>query len=198
MSNRSLRGPTHLQASLAVVTLVLAACGGGGGDTAAPSTAVSGAAGPAAISAGSTCGLADFTASALARINPLRATGADCGSAGRFGAVAALAWNAKLVQAADGHSKDMAANNFFFHTSADGRTLADRVNAAGYVWAGLGENIAAGHPSVNAVMDGWIASPGHCANLMNASFTEVGLVCVPGTATSNYTTYWTMDLARAR
>jgi uncharacterized protein YkwD len=47
-------------------------------------------------------------------------------------------------------------------------------------------------------MDGWIASPGHCANLMNASFVEVGVACVPGTAGDTYSTYWTMDLGRPR
>ena len=80
----------------------------------------------------------------------------------------------------------------------DGRTLGDRVSAAGYAWSSLGENIAAGYPGIDAVMDGWIASPGHCANLMNAGFTEVGVVCVPGAAGATYSTYWTMDLGRPR
>jgi uncharacterized protein YkwD len=92
----------------------------------------------------------------------------------------------------------LAAQNYFSHTSADGRTLADRVNATGYAWSSLGENIAAGYPTVNAVMDGWIASPGHCANLMNAGFAEVGVACVPGRAGDTYSTYWTMDLGRPR
>ena len=134
----------------------------------------------------------------LARINQVRASGADCGVDGVFGAAAALAWNDKLTAAAEGHSQDMAAKNYFSHTSADGRTLADRVNASGYAWSSAGENIAAGYSTVNAVMDGWIASPGHCANLMNAGFTEVGVVCVPGRAGTTYSTYWTMDLGRPR
>jgi len=146
----------------------------------------------------STCGLRDFRASLLARINQVRATGANCGSDGVFGAAPPLAWNDLLTTAADGHSKDMAARNYFSHTSADGRTLADRVNATGYAWASLGENIAAGYIGVNAVMDGWIASPGHCANLMNAGFAEVGVACVPGAAADTYPTYWTMDLGRPR
>ena len=57
----------------------------------------------------------------------------------------------------------MATQNYFSHTSADGRTLADRINATGYAWSALGENIAAGYPSVNAVVDGWMASDGHCS-----------------------------------
>lgn len=180
---------------------VLAACGGGGDDTApalAPVTSAAPAASAPATSIGSTCSLPDFRASLLARINQVRARGADCGADGVFGAAAPLAWNDKLTLAAEGHSQDMAAKNYFSHTSADGRTLADRINASGYAWSSVGENIAAGYAGVNAVMDGWIASPGHCANLMNAGFVEVGVVCVPGIAGDTYSTYWTMDLGRPR
>jgi uncharacterized protein YkwD len=92
----------------------------------------------------------------------------------------------------------MATKNYFSHISADGRTLADRINATGYAWSSIGENIAAGYSTVDSVMNGWMSSDGHCANIMNASFTEVGLACVPGTAGSSYGTYWTMDLAQAR
>jgi len=193
--------------AVAALAVVVAACGGGGGDDApaAPGTGAAPAASAPASSpasggttTASTCGLRDFRASLLARINQVRATGANCGSDGVFGAAPPLAWNALLTTAADGHSKDMAARNYFSHTSADGRTLADRVNATGYAWTSLGENIAAGYVGVNAVMDGWIASPGHCANLMNAGFAEVGVACVPGTAADTYPTYWTMDLGRPR
>ena len=111
---------------------------------------------------------------------------------------APVVWNDKLTLAAEGHSQDMAAKNYFSHTSADGRTLGDRVNATGYSWSSLGENIAAGYPTINAVMEGCIASPGHCANLMHAGFAEVGVVCVPGAPGDTYSTYWTMDLGRPR
>ena len=185
--------------------LLLAACGGGGDDDAAPAAAASAptagaasSAAPAASAVASTCGLPDFATSALARINQHRAAGATCGARGSFSAVPALAWSAKLTQAADGHSQDMAAQNYFSHTSADGRTVGNRIDATGYLWNTYGENIAAGYPTVNAVIDGWMASDGHCANVMGANFTEVGLACVPGTSTSTYNTYWTMDLARPR
>jgi len=115
-----------------------------------------------------------------------------------FAPAPALAWNSQLTQAADAHSQDMAAKNYFSHTSADGRTLADRINATGYAWSGIGENIAAGYSTVNIVMDGWMSSDGHCANIMSPNFTAVGLACVPGTTSSTYSTYWTMDLARPR
>ena len=191
---------------------LLAACGGGGD---APTSALSGAAGtpaapasagPAASSpstespsapaptATATCGLSNFATAALTRINQLRATGASCGARGVFAPTTALAWSNLLTQAAEGHSSDMASVNFFSHTSSDGRTLAPRVSATGYTWLTLGENIAAGYATIDSVMDGWIASDGHCANLMSPAFTEVGMACVPGLPTSGYNTYWTMDL----
>jgi len=193
-----------LPGALATALCALLAACGGGGDAAAPGAgtsatpAASAPVGTPATSTGSTCNLADFRASVLARINQVRASGANCGNDGVFAAAAPLTWNDKLTAAAEGHSQDMAAKNYFSHTSADGRTLAERVTATGYAWSTLGENIAAGYPGVNAVMDAWIASPGHCANLMNAGFAEVGVVCVPGVAGDTFSTYWTMDLGRPR
>lgn len=180
---------------LAALWLVagLAACGGGGDDTAAPAPA------PApAPAAASTCGLPDFVTAAMARINQWRASGATCGARGAFAPAPALAWNNRLTQAADAHSRDMAANDFFSHTGSGGSTLASRVSAAGYEWRSLGENIAAGQTGIAQVVDGWIASEGHCANLLNPSFREVGLSCVSGTASTSYRSYWTMDLGAPR
>ena len=133
----------------------------------------------------------------MARINQYRATGADCRSQGRFGPAPALNWNALLTNSSAAHSQDMATQNYFSHTSLDGRTMADRISAAGYVWRTIGENIAAGHGSVNAVIDGWMASDGHCANIMNPAFRDVGLACVVATR-ATYGTYWTMNLGAAR
>ena len=196
---------SYAGAAAGLLLMFLAGCGGGGGDAPASTAAPASAAAPAApasavssvgTSAVSDCGLADFQASAMARINQWRASGADCHTKGKFAAATSLSWNSRLTQAADGHSKDMVANNFFDHVSADGRTFDKRIDATGYTWSALAENIAAGYPSVNAVIDGWIASDGHCANLMNPAYTEVGLVCVPGTKANTYNNYWTMDLAR--
>ena len=152
----------------------------------------------AVTTTGSTCGIPDFATSALARINQLRAAGADCRTKGSFAPTAALTWSALLTQAAEVESQDMAANNFFSHTGSNGSTPDTRVDATGYTWSNLGENIAGGYPTIDAVMTGWMASDGHCANLMNPNFDQVGLVCVPGTAADTYGTYWTMDLARSR
>ena len=180
--------------ALAAAVPLVAGCGGGGS-----SDAGVGAAAPAPGSGElSTCGLGNFSVRILQRINQLRASGANCGSSGQFASAPAVAWNAKLTQAADGHSQDMAANNYFSHTSRDGRTFSQRIDATGYAWSTAGENIAAGYSSVDAVMDGWTQSPGHCANLMNPNFSEIGVACVPGTSSTDYSNYWTMDLARPR
>jgi uncharacterized protein YkwD len=190
-----------LFASVAIAPLALvAACGGGGSGDGGASAAPPPGAAPAPSSAAelSTCGLSDFSGRILQRINQLRASGANCGSSGQFAPAPAVAWNALLTKAADGHSQDMAARNYFEHTSADGRTFAQRIDAAGYSWSAAGENIAAGYPSVDAVMDGWTQSAGHCANLMSQNFTEIGVACVPGTSSTTYNNYWTMDLARPR
>jgi len=180
--------------ALAAAASLVAGCGGGGSsDASAPAPSPAPAPGAGVLS---TCGLSDFSGRILQRINQLRASGANCGSSGQFASAPAVAWNAKLTQAADGHSQDMAANNYFAHTSLDGRTFAQRIDATGYAWSTAGENIAAGYASVDAVMDGWTQSPGHCANLMNPDFSEIGVACVPGTSSTTYSNYWTMDLAK--
>ena len=187
----------------------LAACGGGGGDAApapsaigaTPAPSPSPAPSPAPSSAPvvlSTCGYGDFAARLLQRVNTLRASGAVCGNLGSFPPAGALTWNTQLTQAADGHSQDMAAQNYFSHTSLDGRTFSQRITATGYTWSTAGENIAAGYLGIEAVMVGWIGSEGHCANLMNANFTEIGVACVPGTSADKFSNYWTMDLAKPR
>ncbi len=144
-----------------------------------------------------TCGLPAFRDEALRLINEHRAAGANCGSAGTFAPTGAVAWNDALTTASFDHSKDMADRNYFDHTSADGRVLSDRVNATGYRWWLLGENIAAGYPSVAAVVDGWMKSPGHCRNIMNSGFREIGMACAHNAA-STYKLYYTLDLATPR
>ncbi|MBV0881602.1 CAP domain-containing protein [Noviherbaspirillum sp. L7-7A] len=130
----------------------------------------------------------------LNRVNQARAAGRSCGTT-YYGPAPALTWNTNLFNAAGAHSTDMAANNYFSHTSLDGRNAGQRITGAGYAWRGYGENIAAGQTSVQSVVDGWLASPGHCANIMNANLVDIGAACVAN-STSTYRTYWTMDLAR--
>lgn len=146
------------------------------------------------LTAANTCSLSNFQTDLMTLINQARASSKVCGGTA-YPAVPALAWNSKLFDASAAHSADMANNNYFSHTSLDGRTFDQRISAAGYGWSRLGENIAAGQSSAASVMAGWMASPGHCSNIMGANFTEVGVACVVNNS-STYHTYWTMDLGK--
>ncbi|MNF94804.1 Cysteine-rich secretory protein family protein [compost metagenome] len=126
----------------------------------------------------------------LAQVNAARAKPRLCGRQ-RFAAARPLAWNASLGAAAQGHSKAMAYGNYFSHRDPDGDTAADRARAAGFRGRQIGENIAAGQGSPNKAMAGWLASPGHCANLMNPMFTQVGAAYAMD-ARSDQGVYWTM------
>jgi uncharacterized protein YkwD len=139
---------------------------------------------------------ADLEQQVLQATNERRAAGANCGSEGNFGPAAPLAMQSQLRAAARRHSWHMGEEGYFAHESPGGpcgNTPWDRIETAGYTgWTALGENIAAGYPAVQQVMDGWMGSDGHCANIMSPSFTEIGIgyASVPG---SPYTVYWTQD-----
>lgn len=109
----------------------------------------------------------------LEQINAARAQARQCGGQ-PFAAAAPLAWNATLAGTAESHSRAMANGNFFDHRDRDGRTPGDRAELAGYSGQQIGENIAAGLDGARKVVDGWLASPGHCANLMAPQFSELG------------------------
>ncbi|MFF4099429.1 sigma-70 family RNA polymerase sigma factor [Streptomyces sp. NPDC001903] len=81
----------------------------------------------------------------------------------------------KLQSAAQGHSDDMAARDFFDHTNPDGADPGKRTTAAGYRWSTYGENIARGQQTAASVMDSWMKSPGHRANILNCSFKDIGV-----------------------
>lgn len=98
------------------------------------------------------------------------------------------------MAAARGHSTDMARLDYLSHTGRDGRSVAQRVLAQGYPWSVVGENLAAGPQTVDEVVDGWLASPGHCVNLMKRDFAEVAVACVQREGTT-WGRYWTMVLA---
>jgi uncharacterized protein YkwD len=171
-------------------------------------SALAGAAPLKAEPAAPQCEAPGFAAAALARINELRAAGADCRSSGRFAPAPALAWSTPLAQAAARHALDMAAQGLFSHTGSDGSSLSERVQAAGYAWRLVGENVAMGQADIDSVTAGWLARDGHCANLMDPRFTDAGLACrvaspaalAPSSrsAPSTHRLYWTLDLARPR
>ena len=125
----------------------------------------------------------------LSFLNTARSQPRQCGTQA-FDAAQPLAWNASLAGAAEGHSRSMANNNFFDHKGRNGDTPGDRVELAGYQAQQVGENIAAGQDNARKVVDGWLASPGHCATLMNPAYREVG-VAYAADPKSDAGIYWT-------
>ena len=109
----------------------------------------------------------------LELLNSARTQPRQCGNR-TFAPTTPLAWNTTLATAAEIHSRDMANNNYFDHKGRDGSTPGDRVELAGYNAQQVGENIAAGQDTTRKLVDGWLASPGHCANVMNPEFRELG------------------------
>ncbi len=89
-----------------------------------------------------------------------------------------LVWNEEVAEVAGAHSLDMSDRDFFAHTNPDGVTPAQRLRNAGIDYRRMAENIAWGYPTGSAVLQGWLGSPGHRANIENCALLEhgVGLV----------------------
>jgi Ca2+-binding RTX toxin-like protein len=106
-----------------------------------------------------------------------------------------LSLSQKLDTAADGHSDRMANGDFFAHTDPkDGSSAGTRIERTGYQWNTWGENIAAGYSTPEAVVQAWMNSSGHRANILNPNFTHlgVGYAYLPNdTGSVNYSHYWT-------
>ncbi len=104
----------------------------------------------------------------------------------------------RLRAAAQGHTEDMALNDFFSHTGSNGSSPWDRIVAQGYNFSTAGENIAAGYTTPQEVMNGWMSSPGHRANILDCDFTDIGVgyyYLGNDTGDVNYNYYWTQDFA---
>ncbi len=136
----------------------------------------------------------DVAGRVLARVNQARAQARRCGSQS-FGAAAPLALNALLGRAAAAHAGSMARHGYLDHQGRDGSTPADRVSRTGYPWRSVGENIAAGQTTADQVVSGWLASPEHCANIMEPRFTEMG-VAYAVNAGSEGGIYWAQVFGR--
>lgn len=149
------------------------------------------------------CNIENFAQQLMEKINAARAVSRTCGTT-VMPAVAPLQyWNTKLQAAAEKHSTDMAVNNFLSHTGSDGSTLIDRLASVGYVsGSGLvGENalmspgfVYRADPIGNS-MDTWLASEGHCKNIMSSDWDEMGAACV---ISQNGTAYITNDFSGTR
>jgi uncharacterized protein YkwD len=126
----------------------------------------------------------------LALANAARQQARNCGDKA-FAAAAPLAWNQALGQAAQLHSEDMAQHHYFQHVQPDGSVPAERATRAGYRWRLIGENIASGQRTPEEAVASWLDSPGHCANLMNPRFTEMGAAYAINPQNDNRTAFWT-------
>ncbi|KES08737.1 hypothetical protein BU52_01425 [Streptomyces toyocaensis] len=143
--------------------------------TSAPKPSTSAPAAPSATASG-----------AVARVVEL--VNAERGKAG----CSPVTVNATLTEAAQNHSEDMAASGTMSHTGSDGSSPGDRITRAGYSWSTYGENVAYGYSTPEQVMQGWMTSPGHKANILNCAFKEIGVgLAQPGS-------YWTQDFGTAR
>jgi uncharacterized protein YkwD len=127
----------------------------------------------------------------LTLVNQRRAAGAVCGGVTKAPAPP-LTLDTRLRCAARKHSKDMGTGNFFSHTGSNGSTPWQRITSAGYSYTRAAENIAAGHATAAAVVNGWMASTGHCNNIMNPLLRHLGVGYFPA-STSTYKHYWTQD-----
>jgi uncharacterized protein YkwD len=133
---------------------------------------------------------------ALQLVNEIRARGTRCGEHS-FAPAPPVRLSGTLAGVALGHAADMAEHNYFEHQDLAGRSPAQRVRAVGYAEKLVGENIAYGPKSAEEVVQGWLDSPGHCENIMDPRFAEMGIAYAAGRA-SKRGLYWVQLLADPR
>ncbi|MCX4960572.1 CAP domain-containing protein [Streptomyces virginiae] len=162
-----------------------------GGSTGGGSGTSGGSGGSGGSSGGSTGGSSGGSGSSsgdesavLALVNKERSA-AGCGP---------LTVNGKLAAAARAYSDTMARSGVMSHTGPDGSTMTSRVEAAGYGWSRLGENIARGQSDADSVMKAWMNSSGHRANILNCSFREIGI----GVHKGDGGPWWTQDFGTSK
>jgi uncharacterized protein YkwD len=130
----------------------------------------------------------------LQLVNDVRAVGTRCGEKA-FGPASPLQLSATLDAVAAAHANDMARHDYFEHVDREGRSPADRLRATGYQERLVGENIAYGPKSADEVVAGWLHSPGHCENIMDPRFVEMGLALAPGQG-ARRGQYWDQEFAQ--
>ena|SRR5215831_3983210 len=123
----------------------------------------------------------------LELVNVARSRDRKCGS-DKFVAAPPLSASRALDEAAAEHARDMARKDYFEHRGSDGSEPRDRVRRAGYKSRLTGENIALGPESAEEVVAGWLHSPGHCENIMDPRFRDIGIGLASGPGRGK--TYW--------
>lgn len=142
------------------------------------------------------CTLTEVELALINAHNQARTQGRTCGTT-FYNPAPKLRWDCRLGQASFNHSTDMATNDFFSHTGSDGSSPFDRMRRAGYQFRTAGENISAGYRTVEAAMTGWLNSPGHCSNIMNPAFQDIGAAKAES-STSRYRIYWTAGFGKSQ
>jgi uncharacterized protein YkwD len=127
----------------------------------------------------------------LALVNAARGEPRFCGTQW-FPAAGPLTYSDTLTRAAIVHAVDMAQRDRMDHAGSDGSSPSERLTRVGYAWRLSGENLALGYDDVDAMMRGWLASPGHCANIMDARFEEMGAAFAVGDA-GDAQFYWVQN-----
>jgi uncharacterized protein YkwD len=139
---------------------------------------------------------AEVAARVLALTNEARSHPRRCGDRS-FNAAEPVRLNAQLERAAAAHAQDMARYGVLQHEGSDGSEASQRLTRAGYPWRSMGENVASGQTTPEQVVAEWLRSPGHCATLMNPSYTEMGVAYAVNMA-SESGIYWAQEFARPR
>ncbi len=129
------------------------------------------------------------------RLNATRTGGAACHRQGTPTHAAPRAWNPRRAAVAAAQAQDMARLDQMSHRDSRNRGLGERLDDMGYRYSAAAENVAVGYASLDAVVDAWLDSESHCANLMSAKVAELGLACSDGTDDDSGTgRYWTLVL----
>lgn len=115
--------------------------------------------------------------SEVVRLTNIERAKAGCG---------ALTVDAALTKSAGAHASDMVDRHFFDHTNPDGLDPFERMGAAGFHGSAMAENIAMGYATPQAVMVGWMDSPGHRTNILNCKYNRIGVGYDPGQIKAGY------------
>jgi uncharacterized protein YkwD len=142
------------------------------------------------------CGAILSPEDVMRHLNAARIRGAVCHGSAGLSTAAPLRWSSSLAEVAAAQADDMAAANRMSHRDSQNRNLAARLTAMGYRFSTAVENVAVGYPSLETVVEAWLASETHCANLMNTAVLEFGLACSDSATggSAGKDRYWTLVL----
>lgn len=169
--------------ALLLAALLLVACGDSGGGGVSSSAGTQDPAKPPSTDPPPSSGSSMSEDERALALEVLDIVNAERSAAG----LPALSWHEGAAEVAYLHSLDMDVRDFFDHTNPDGQLPWDRLDEAGIGWSAVGENIARGYGSPTSVMDAWMNSSGHRANILNGTFTHVGI----GVHDDGLTIWWT-------